>query len=102
MRVNPISNVHYAKHQAKSKAVKSVSEVPVPEAVAAPAFKGKPLTAICGGLAGLTALVVIVGTGGAAAVALPALGFAAVSAGAGYALDKENEEDLKKENEKNK
>ena len=34
MRVNPISNVHYAKYQAKSKAVKSVSEVPVPEAVA--------------------------------------------------------------------
>ena len=93
MRINPICNIHYSNYQTRSKAVKNTAEVSAPKATA-PSFKG-PLTKICGGLGVLTAAVAIIGTGGAAAVILPALGFAATCTGVGYAMDKDNEKNEK-------
>lgn len=95
MRINPVCNVRYANYQTKSKAVKGTSEVPAAETVNQ-SFKGKPLTKLCGGIGGITAAIAIIGTGGAAAVILPALGFAATCTGVGYAMDKDNEKDEKK------
>lgn len=98
MKVSPACSLHYAKPQIKAKSLKiNHAETPAPETVR-PTFEGKPLTKIAGGLGALTAAIAIIGTGGAVAVILPALGFAATCTGVGYAMDKENE----KNEEKNK
>lgn len=97
MKISSVSSIRYANPQIKSKSKKAPSETPVPETVR-PSFEGKPLTKIAGGLGALTAAIAIIGTGGAVAVILPALGFAATCTGVGYAMDKDNE----KNEEKNK
>lgn len=90
MKVSPVCSVRYANPQIKSKSKITLSETPAPETVK-PTFKGKPLTKIVGGIGAFTAAIAIIGTGGAAAVILPALGFAAICTGVGYAMDKDNE-----------
>ncbi len=94
MRISPVCNAYHANYQTKSKAVKKQQETPAPETVS-PSFRG-PLTKICGGIGGITAALAIIGTGGAAAVILPAIGLVATCTGVGYAMDKENEKDEKK------
>lgn len=96
MRINAVNNFRYANYQVKNKPVKDTTAVSAPEA-AAPSFRGKPLTKIMGGIGGFTAALAIIGTGGAAAVILPALAYTATCTGIGYAMDKENEKDAEKE-----
>lgn len=98
MKVNAVNSFRYANYQMKNKPVKDTTAVSAPE-VAAPSFRGsgKPLTKIMGGIGGFTAALAIIGTGGAAAVILPALAYTATCTGIGYAMDKDLEDSADKD-----
>lgn len=88
MRINPISCQTNLMTQRKLRRASLGVSAPERQNVS---FQGKPLTKFLGGLSGLTSIIAVIGTGGAAII--PAIFYTAVTTGIGYCMDKENEKD---------